>query len=588
MPSTPLLAARSAAVIHRGFDSYRRSFRAVTRRARRRFEQRDRRGMQHDTAERIDLYRRTAQAVVYDLQLTLGGRLRERALWGQMRAAYEDSVGERADWELAETFFNSITRRIFDTVGVDSDVEFVAQHRRTPPPEPVYRVFDAHGSVADLFEVALADLDISVGFRDARADAERCAARMKAYLRSAGAVRHVDRLELAESVFYRDERAYLVGRTFAGGGAISIALAVQNTADGLVTEALLLGEDAVSQLFSFARSYFHVAARRPYDLVRFLKALLPRKRTAELYISCGYDKHGKTELYRDLLRHLRQADEDEQFERAPGQEGLVMSVFTMPSYDVVFKLIKDRFGPPKTVTRQDVLERYALVFRMDRAGRLVDAQPFEHLSFDRARFSDPLLTNLLEIAAKTVRLSDDGQTVDVAHLYTERQVVPLDLYVRERLDGAEGLGGSVAMEEATAAVVDYGRALKDLARSNIFPGDLLPKNFGVTRHGRVVFYDYDELELMTAMNFREVPEARFAWQEMAAEPWYSVGPQDVFPETLAAGLGLPEPLRSSFLEHHADLFTARWWQDVQRELEQGAPIPILPFDPTALLLPDDS
>ena len=399
MPPSEPLAARSAAVIHRGFDSYRRSFRAVTRRARRRFEQRDRRGMQHDTAERIDLYRRTVQAVVYDLELTLGGRLAERPLWTAMRAAYAAGIDQRADWELAETFFNSVTRRVFHTVGVDPAVEFAWQHRRTPPPEPVVRVFDAHGSVADLFQAALADTDFAVPFPDARADAERLAERMKAYLRDSGLVRHVDRLELAESVFYRDERAYLVGRVFAGGASIPLALSVQNRADGLQAEALLLSEDAVSQLFSFARSYFHVAARRPYDLVRFLKEILPRKRTAELYISCGYDKHGKTELYRDLLRHLAQTDADEQFERAPGQEGLVMSVFTMPSYDVVFKLIKDHFGAPKTVTRADVLERYALVFRMDRAGRLVDAQPFEHLTFDRSRFSDTLLDNLLDVAA---------------------------------------------------------------------------------------------------------------------------------------------------------------------------------------------
>ena len=311
-------------MIHRGFDSYRRSFRAVTRRARRRFEQRDRRGMQHDTAERIDLYRRTVQAVVYDLQLTLGGRLAERPLWTAMRAAYAAGIDQRADWELAETFFNSVTRRVFHTVGVDPAVEFAWQHRRTPPPEPVVRVFDAHGSVADLFQAALADTDFAISFPDARADAERLAERMKAYLRDSGLVRHVDRLELAESVFYRDERAYLVGRVFAGGASIPLALSVQNRADGLQAEALLLSEDAVSQLFSFARSYFHVAARRPYDLVRFLKEILPRKRTAELYISCGYDKHGKTELYRDLLRHLAQTDADEQFERAPGQEGLVI------------------------------------------------------------------------------------------------------------------------------------------------------------------------------------------------------------------------------------------------------------------------
>ena len=291
-------------------------------------------------------------------------------------------------------------------------------------------------------------------------------------------------------VFFRSKGAYLIGRVRRGDRTRPLVIALLNR-DGRVTvDAVLADEDEASIVFSFTRSYFHVECPRPAALVAFLKALMPKKPVGELYTALGFNKHGKTELYRDLLRHL--ASSDDRFVEAPGAAGMVMLVFTLPSYDVVFKVIRDSFAPPKTTGRQDVLDKYRLVFHHTRAGRLADVQEFEHLSFPVSRFDPRLLERLLAGAAETVERR--GSEVVLHHLFTERRLTPLDIFLRD-----------AAAETARAAAVDFGEAIRDLAKANIFPGDLLPKNFGLTRHGRVVFYDYDEICFLTDVNFRELP-----------------------------------------------------------------------------------
>jgi isocitrate dehydrogenase kinase/phosphatase len=301
---------------------------------------------------------------------------------------------------------------------------------------------------------------------------------------------------------------------------------------------------------------------RPSDLVQFIRSILPRKRIAEIYISLGYNKHGKTELYRDLLSHLQETDA--QFEIAPGQRGMVMIVFSLPDYDLVFKLIKDRFAYPKKTTRQDVIRKYEMVFRHDRAGRLIDAQSFEFLQFQRARFTDELLAELLEVAGKTV--VQQGETVVVNHGYIERQVIPLDIYLQEADEAA-----------ANQAIIDYGQTIKDLAVTNIFAGDMLLKNFGVTRHERLVFYDYDELRPLTECNFRKFPQAMRYEDELAAEPWFHINENDVFPEEFLRFMGLPNSVKETFLKHHSDLLDVKFWQETQKRLEAGEIITIRPY-----------
>jgi isocitrate dehydrogenase kinase/phosphatase len=565
------LATLGADAIHHTFGAYEAQFKAITRRARARFETCDWRGMQADAVERLDLYKLAVDQVVAGIRRLLGGRIYDKLVWAYMKAAYSNSIAGRDEWELAETFFNSVTRRIFTTVGVDPQIEFVDSDFETPPTRArraVSRTYERHARTAALVRAILADYPFRTGYQNVRQTAQLVAARIDAHLTSIGAAPGVERVEMIESVFYRNKGAYLVGRIFSGARIVPLALALLNSPEGVTVDAVLLNEQEINILFSFTRSYFHVEVERPYDLVHFLRSITLHKRIADLYTSIGHNKHGKTELYRELLGHL--ATTDDQFETARGERGMVMAVFTMPSFDVVFKIIKDRFAPPKTVTRHDVMANYHLVFKHDRAGRLVDAQEFEYLQFDRYRFSEALLGELQRVAGQTVRV--DQRHVIIKHAYVERRVTPLNLFVRDA-------GG----DAACAAVIDFGNAIKDLAASDIFPGDMLLKNFGVTRQGRVVFYDYDELALLTGCVFRSLPQATYDDEEFAAEPWFSVGEHDIFPAEFGHFLGLQGPLREAFMRHHADLFDPRFWNGLQERLRAGEVLDIFPYDQSTRL-----
>ncbi len=554
--------------VYEAFRTYRNKFETVTALAQRRFERRDWQGWRTDSAHRLSLRKEAVAKIVAEIQDLLGERLHDKMLWMGLKAVFSSHISYAPDWELAETFFNSLTRRIFTTVGVDEQIEFVRTDFSEPPTPATAQAFRRY-SCADLGPNCVAtavthilrDVPIESTCEDIVRDAERVAKRLQEV--AGGEIRHLD---IASEVFYRGKAAYLVGRAVTKNGRVPIALALLHEPDGLVIDALISGEDCVGVLFSYTHSYFHVAAARPFDLVRFLRELLPHKKLSELYIALGYHKHGKTEMYRELLAHLESDETRDKhaFELAPGIPGMVMTVFTAQDYDLVFKLIRDRFDPPKDTSREKIRGRYDLVFHHDRAGRLIDAQEFEHLAFDKHHFSPELLETLTELASKTLEVAD--QEVITKHLYMERRVTPLNLYFDE-----------ATREESEAAVVEYGQAIKDLAYSNIFPGDMLVKNFGVTRLGRVVFYDYDELCLLETCNFRRVPEPKTHEQEMASEPWYYVGPDDVFPEQLLPFLGIPKPLRPAFVKAHGDLLEPKFWQKIQERLAEGEFISILPY-----------
>jgi isocitrate dehydrogenase kinase/phosphatase len=559
------LANLSARAIYDSFDNYHAQFKAITRRARVHFERRDWHAMQRDAAERLDLYSKLIAEIVAGVRLQLGARSRDKLVWTSIKAVYSGLIALRDDWELAETYFNSVTRRIFTTVGVDQQVEFVDTDFDAPPTDstqPMLREYTSPSSFETLLQNILSDYVFEAEYEDRIRDARLGAKAIEEHLHSLGYRVAVERAEMLNPIFYRGKGAYLIGRMWCGGRPLPLVLALQNHERGIVLDAFLFTEEETSILFSFTRSYFHVEVARPYELVRFLQEIMPRKPLAEFYISIGYHRHGKTEMYRHLLHHLQTIDE--QFIIAPGARGMVMLVFTLPSHDVVCKIIKDHFDDPKTSTRENVMANYYLVFKHDRVGRLIDAQEFEHLEFDRARFSQPLLEEMQRVAANTVSLKNDRVVIN--HLYIERRLHPLDMFVREE-NG----------EAVRAAVIDYGNAIKDLASANIFPGDILLKNFGVTRHGRVVFYDYDELCLLTDCHFRKLPRPRDEIERLSAEPWFYVGENDCFPSEFKTWLGLAEPWRSVFYEHHSDLYAVAFWRDIQARILAGEVIDILPY-----------
>jgi len=565
-PINNRLSSQGATAIYRAFGTYRSQFKDITRRAPLRFKHRDWHGVRADAIRRLDLYKDAVDHIEIDIRRLLADQVEEKSVWAVIKSAYSRMLVQNDDWELAETFFNSITRRIFATVGVDAEIGFVNTDFDTPPTpaiSKIYHTFKSRESNACLIRTILADYPLMAPFQDIDNDAQQVAAKIETHLRKMGISGKIDDVDMARCVFYRGMGAYLIGRILIGSTLVPLAIALLNTTDGIVVDGVLLSTDDVSILFSFARSYFHVEVERPYDLIHFLKTILPQKRIAELYISTGFNKHGKTELYRELLDHMTVCYID-RFNISPGQRGMVMIVFNLPKDDLVFKLIRDRFDTPKKTTRREIMAKYDMVYRHDRAGRLVDAQTFEHLKFDTSCFSPQLLTELKQDAGRTVQIGNDYIIVD--HAYVERRVTPLDVFLKEADE-----------PEAQKIVIEWGNAIKDLAVSNIFPGDILLKNFGVTRHGRVVFYDYDELCPLTSCRFKKLPPAYEFENEMASEPWFYVDENDVFPEEFQKFLGLRPPLRDVFFEHHNDLFEVGFWQQAQQMIQAGELPHIYPY-----------
>ncbi len=558
------IAMQAAVQLRDAFSDYHQRFREITQRAPQRFLQRDWAGARDDAVERIELYDLSVAETAKALASRLGAQASDRRLWAQIRSHYAQLIAPLLDQELNKTFFNTLTRRFFRTRGAEPDIEFIALD--IEPTDRITHPVARHSyavskSLPELFERALEDFDFPIPYADLR----RCAGTISEAVKAQradwgqGSIRAV---ELLTTVFYRERRAYLVGRIFGLSHFAPIAIALVNEDQGLRADAVMTEREDLTVLFGFTRAYFHADLETVGDAVVFLRTLLPNKPIDELYTVLGRAKQGKTERYRHFFRHIE--GREEQLQAADGERGMVMAVFTLPSYPLVFKIIRDRFAFPKNIVRQDVLDKYTLVFRHDRVGRLVDAQQFRYLRFPRRQFAPEILQELLTTCASS--LIEDGDDLIISHLYVERRLRPLNLLLQEAPD-----------ELKHRAIVDYGQAIRDLAMSNIFPGDLLLKNFGITRHGRAIFYDYDELCLVTECRFREMPSASDAAEESHHGAWYYVGDNDVFPEQFIEFLGLDDSLRTALLDEHGEIFTVRWWLDVQKHLAGGEPYDLPPY-----------
>jgi isocitrate dehydrogenase kinase/phosphatase len=541
-------AAVHAAQIAEHFSLYNEEFGRITRRAAAHFMARDAEAARRDSVLRIELYERRVAGCVLALGTQLQGHRADAVLWTDIKRAFEDLVGLRADSDFYRTFFNSVTRDLFGTVGVNPEVEFCATNvGRTAGSVPL-RVYRVGTALPAAVREILADLPFGAAIADLESAVHRISADVGRHFENHRHSATPESIEFLEPVFYRESRAFVVGRLVDDSSMTPLVIAFANTADGVRVDAVMLTRAEVASLFGFARSYFHVDLPVVGAAITLLRAFMPRKPIDELYTVLGRAKQGKTERFFALQRHLDTSIDS--FVHAPGERGLVMIVFTLPSHDLVFKVIRDRFGAPKKSTRAEVIDRYQFVFRHERAGRLVDAQEFKRLRLPRARFMPALAEELLREASESCRI--DGEDLIVEHCYIERRLRPLNLFLREADPAA-----------AEAAIIDYGNALRDLASSNVFPGDLLLKNFGVTSHGGVIFYDYDELCQVSDCLFRDLPSASCEEEETSAEPWFYVGPNDVFPEQWLQFLSIPPALREVFLRYHGELLTASWWRNLQ-------------------------
>lgn len=557
----------AAEIIRTDFDRFHDEFKSLTKKATEIFATRAWKDGQILSVMRLDLYQFYVSETEKQVRKVLTDQLDARDTWKHLKPKFASLIAERRDGPIVESYFNSVIRKLFIKEGIDEEIEFIDFERKviqTNPEEPIYKRFYLGNDNLETIWIRIIRMyGFTFQFKHLELDIERVAKAIRNKIQETiGRVEEVDQLDMILSVFYRNKGAYLVGKITKGNIQIPIVLPIVHFEDGARIDSVLFSKNDIAIVFSFTRSYFFVESENPVDLIHFLRPLMKHKNMSELYASIGYDRHAKTVLVKELYRHLEYSEDA--FVPAPGIKGMVMVVFTLPGFNIVFKVIRDKFGPTKNFGRQHVIDCYRLVFMHDRVGRLADAMEFEYLEFDKDRFNEEALNELLNECSETCYL--DGDKVMIKHLFTERKLIPLNIYLE-----------IVDEEKGKEVVIDYGDAVKELAAANIFPGDLLLKNFGVTRHGRVIFYDYDELCFLDQVNFRKIPPPRNQEQIYASEPWYTAAENDVFPEEFR-GFMIPRgPLKEVFIEHHEDLFDVKFWKEMQELHKAGQMADFFPY-----------
>jgi isocitrate dehydrogenase kinase/phosphatase len=562
-----------AEAIVEGFNRHYRLFTATCRDAKPRFEKADWHGQQKGQRDRIAFYDKRVEEAAERLQTEFGAASLSSDAWQHVKLHYIGLLTDHLQPECAETFFNSVTTKILHRSYFHNDFIFVRPAIATeylesdePAAKPTYRVYyPTRETLHEACMRVVTNFQLDVEFEDLRRDVDQV---LDALLRGLKDTRFRANLQVQvlSSLFFRNKGAYIVGKIVNGFRELPFALPILHGEHGLLTiDTALIGSEELEMLFSFARAYFMVDMEIPSAYVQFLRSLMPHKTRAELYSQVGLQKHGKNLFYRDLLFHLRHSSDH--FRIAPGIKGMVMLVFDLPSFPFVFKIIKDFYPPQKETTREQIMGKYLLVKQHDRVGRRADTLEFSNVAFPRARFEEELVAELKHFCGSLIE--DDGETLVINHAYIERRMIPLNIYLQDADPAQIG-----------HAVIEYGNAIKDLVSANIFPGDMLWKNFGVTRHGKVVFYDYDEIEYLTDCNFRRVPEPRNEEEEMSGEVWYTVKPRDVFPETFGPFLLGNPTVRDVFMTHHADLLDAAFWQQHKERIAAGYVHDVFPYDPS--------
>jgi isocitrate dehydrogenase kinase/phosphatase len=563
-------AVEMAQAMLEGFNRHYRLFREASRSAQARFEAADWHGQQRAQRERIEFYDKRVAEAAERLTREFDAPNLPAEVWQQMKLHYIGLLTNHHQPELAETFFNSVSTRLLHRSYFRNDFLFVRPAISTeyiendePAAAPTYRAYyPTRETLRETIERVITNFRLQRPFEDLPRDVGRVLA---AFERQLGdyRLRTNFQIQALSSLFFRNKGAYIVGKIINGFVETPFALPVVHGERGLTIDAALFGEDDLLLVFSFARAYFMVEMEIPSAYVTFLRSLMPRKPRSEIYNALGLQKQGKNIFYRDFLYHLRHSSDA--FRIAPGIKGMVMLVFDLPSFPYVFKVIKDHYPAPKDTSREQIMGKYLLVKTHDRVGRMADTLEYSNVAFPRARFTEELIAELKEHCASVIET--DGDTLVIKHLYIERRMIPLNIYLAD-----------ATREQMEHAVIEYGHAIKDLVAANIFPGDMLWKNFGVTRHGKVVFYDYDEIEYLTDCNFRRVPAPRNEEDEMSGEVWYAVGPRDVFPETFAPFLLGNDSVREIFMRHHADLLDADFWQGCKERILAGHVHDVFPYD----------
>ena len=553
------------------FDRHYRIFREAAVEAKTLYERADWHGLQRLARERITSYDDRVKECVEVLEDEYDAENIDDEVWQQIKLHYIGLLTSHRQPECAETFFNSVCCKILHRSYFSNDFIFVRPAISTeylendePAAKPTYRAYyPGTDGLAATLERIVTNFQLEPPFEDLTRDIGCVMQSITDEFGEFDAAPNFQ-IHVLSSLFFRNKSAYIVGRIINADRVLPFAVPIRHVRPGLLAlDTVLLRREQLQIIFSFSHSYFLVDMGVPSAYVDFLCTIMPGKPKAEIYTSVGLQKQGKNLFYRDLLHHLSHSSD--RFIIAPGIKGLVMLVFTLPSFPYVFKIIKDHFPPPKETTRAQIMEKYQLVKRHDRLGRMADTLEYSSVALPLSRLDHALVRELEKEVPSLLEYEDDNLVIK--HLYIERRMTPLNLYLQNGSDA-----------DVEHGVKEYGNAVKELMKANIFPGDMLYKNFGVTRHGRVVFYDYDEIEYLTDCNVRRVPPPRNEEDELSGEPWYTVGPHDIFPETYGPFLLGDPRVRTVFMKHHADFFDPALWQSSKDKLLQGELPDFFPYD----------
>ena len=551
-----------------GFDRHYQLIRHYGQQAKVLFEAGDWKGVHQAVSERIPSYDNRSNETARLIEAQFGAHSLDSDTWQQVKLLYIGQLINHKQPELAETFFNSVCARLLHRTYFHNDYIFARPAISTeyilsdPPTYSSY--YPLQRGLRQTIRQIVVDFEWQRPFEDLDRDVDYTLRTVKAFLGGWPKAQANMQIQVLYSAFYRNKAAYIFGKAINGHLETPFAIPVLHTPEGrLVLDTVLLDTSWIVLLFSLSRAYFMVDMEVPSGYFQFLQSMLPNnKPRSEIYTMLGLGKQGKTMFFRDLKDHLRHSED--KFIIAPGVLGMVMLVFTLPSYPYVFKIIRDVFAAAKDIDHDTVKAKYLLVKKVDRVGRMADTLEFSHVALPKKRFSDELIDALRQHVPSL--LEEDGNDLVIKHLYIERRMTPLNIY----LDTA-------SPEEIDHAVLEYGNAIRELASANIFPGDMLWKNFGMTSYNRVVFYDYDEIEYMSDCNFRVIPDAPYPEAEMSGEPWYSVARNDVFPEEFATFLLGSPKVRSSFLKYHSKLLAVDFWREAQEKIRAGHVVDFFPY-----------
>jgi isocitrate dehydrogenase kinase/phosphatase len=563
-----LQATQIADLILKGFRRHFSLFQKITSLAQQSFAQKNWLELQRISSERISYYDLRVNETLNLLQKKLPSSQLDQPLWQQVKQQYQQYLLFHPQAELAETFYNSVFCRLYERKYFHNQnifVESTLSKQRLPAPvASVYEsYFPAQSGLKPSIRAIVASFQLQVPFSDLERDIRLLVRTFTGQSSHGHFPVHLVRFDILKSLFFRNKAAYIVGRVVTPDGQQPFIIPLlHDEKSGIYMDTLITDPQQMTIIFGFSRAYFMVEMTVPSALVHFLKELLPHKTLAELYSSVGLHKQGKTEFYRELLGHLDKSTD--KFVAAPGIRGMVMMVFTLPSFPYVFKVIRDKFSPTKDFGRDTVKARYLLVKKHDRVGRMADTMEYSDVALPRNRFSPELLRELQQSIAGSMQLEDE--LVIIKHLYIERRMLPLNLYLEQ-----------ASFEQKQKMMADYGQALKDMIAANIFPGDMLLKNFGVTRHGRVIFYDYDEVQYLLDVNFRAIPKTDNYDDMLSNEPWYSVAPGDVFPEQITTYVTAQNDIRQMLIQSHPELMDAHYWQQKQQRIRDGIVEDVFPY-----------